>query len=679
MNESVGPGGTAGVTVDIDVGGTFTDGFFGRGGETHGVKVDTTPHDLTVCFWACLEEGAGRLGYVDLRTMLVETSVIRFSTTVGTNAILQGTGPRLGLIVSNSARESIYGPEERSPLFDRFLDPELVISVPLPADGAEQTDGGDEREAAVRDAFGRLLATGARHVVVALAGAGRNGSSERHVKAVIGRYFPRHYLGSVPLLLSTEARSRLDDFTRTNVAVINAYLHAGLATALYRADDRLRAAGFRHPLLVTHNSGGVARVAKTRAIDTYNSGPVAGLYGCGNIARHEHLDQVVTVDVGGTSTDIGLVSGGTPRVTMKSRIADVPVDLPLHDIHSIAAGGGSIARVSRTGLLSVGPDSAGAVPGPVAYKLGGTEPTLTDAYLLLGYLDPAYFLGGRRTLDVAAAAEAIATRIAGPLGLDADSAALRIVDKVVETIAQAVRRATGEHAAGRTALFAFGGGGGLLAARLADELGMDAYLFDHGAVLNAFGSSQMDIVHVYERAIDVVADEGAAGRLRDLAGEMEVSALRDMRGEGFGDRPLEYALELEIVEGDHDAIVVRKSGPDGPSALVSAVLAQLPSPARIAAVRLHASVAIEHAALVEREERGSLEEAARPQRDANLSGTRGHLPVFDRSRLRAGVMVPGPAIVEGPDTTILVPAGRRLLVDGLRNLRLMKVGEDVAP
>lgn len=651
---------TPSVTVDMDVGGTFTDGFFTLGDRSLGVKVDTTPHDLTSCFWSCLEAGAEQLGFADLGSILAETSVIRFSTTVGTNTILQGTGPRVGLMVSAGEEERLYAPAgSTSSLAGRFVPRELILGVPFGADGVPD-------EATVRDGLKRLLSEGARHVVVSLADAGRDNTQERAVAAIVRRYFPRHFLGSVPLLLSSDVRPRLDDFTRTNVAVLNAYLHRDLANSLYRADDHLRLEGYARPLLVTHSSGGAARVAKTRAVDTYNSGPVAGLFGSAYFSRRYGLPRAVTVDVGGTSTDIGVVVDGAPRYRFRSSIADLPVDLPSYETNSIAAGGGSIARPAPNGAVTVGPDSAGAIPGPAAYALGGTRPTVTDAYLVLDYLDAGYFLGGRRRLDRAAAERALSDHLAAPLGIDVEEAALRVVDELVRLIANAVRLAAG---AAEAALFAFGGGGGLLAARLGDGLGMDAYLFNHGAVLNAFGSSQMDVVHTYERSLDVALGREIAPLLLRLLADLEDRARRDMRGEGFDDASIDYLLELEVeglVRGG-TGIIQQSFAASWEGTLQHAVTAALPGD-RLVAVRVRASVAVPHAQVAKAPAMaGAVDAALRGRRAIVLRDGRVEVPVYDRHRLGGGQTINGPALVEGSDTTILVPGGHRLEVDVLGN------------
>jgi len=647
---------TATVTVDMDVGGTFADGFFTHDQHTAGVKVDTTPHDLTLCFWACLEAGADALGFARVAAMLASTAVIRFATTIGTNAILQGKGPQIGMLVSQGYEQSLYGDAATSPLVGRFVSSDLIMPVRIGSDGAPD-------EAATRAALKELLNLGARHLVIALHGSGQDDRLETEVAGIVRRYFPTHFLGSMPLVMSSAVRPRLDDFSRTNVAVLNAYLHRDLAAALYRAEDRLRDEGYGRPLLVTQSSGGAARVAKTRAIDTYNSGPVAGLFGCAEFARRYSLHRALTVDVGGTSTDIGVVEGGSPRYRFQSQISGIPVDLPFFEVDSIACGGGSIARPTDNGTVNVGPDSAGAVPGPVAYGLGGAQPTVTDAYLVLGYLDPAFFLGGQRRLDGAAAERAIRKELAEPLGLSVEDAALAVVAEVVRLIRRAVESTAAPEGVSGAAIFAFGGGGGLIAAALGQALGATVWLFESGAVLNAFGSSQMDVVHTYERSMGSSIDATTAGLVQTVLEDFEARAVRDMRGEGFGGQPISYLVELEVESVDGGARLIQtEHGGDWQDTAHRAIADGVDG--RATALRMRASVGVPHAPIMPRESsEAGADVAPRGTRRIVLPSGPVEAPVYDRRTLASGQVISGPALVEASDTTILVPDDFQLAVD----------------
>ena len=273
------------------------------------VKVDTTPHDLTVCFNQCIKEGAKKFGYDDVEAFLKQTMLIRLSTTIGTNSLIQRTGPKLGLIVTKGYEETLY--QDNNPVLGFVLDRELVIGVDeAVSDQGEVLKPVDEKE--IRQAVKKLLESGARGFVVSLKNAHLNKANEQKIRSIIQEDFPVHYLGAKPVWLASEISNRADDGIRTNAGVINAYLHRDMVRYLYKADEQVRQQGFPHNLLIAHSNGGVARVAKTKAMDTYNSGPAAGLMGSAYVGRLYGLDKIVTLDIGGTSTDVGLIVNAEP-------------------------------------------------------------------------------------------------------------------------------------------------------------------------------------------------------------------------------------------------------------------------------------------------------------------------------------------------------------------------------
>lgn len=345
-------------TVDIDTGGTFTDGFFSYGDQFEAVKVDTTPHDLTVCFNNCIAEGAKRFGFKNVSDFLKETKTIRLSTTVGTNSLIQQTGPKIGLIVTKGNEKALYQQDD-NPLLNFLIQPELVVSVDEEvSENGELVKAINEEE--VKLATKQLLEQGARVLVVSLRNSHANQQNEKRVRKIIQEDFPKHYLETKPIQLGSEISSRANDAIRTNAAVVNAYLHPDMVKYLYKADEGVRQKGFTKPLLIAHANGGVARVAKTKALDTYNSGPASGLMGTRYIGKMYGLDNIMSVDVGGTSTDVGLISNGELTFDTESSIAEIPVHSPLIHVLSVGGGGGSIAKVTPEGTIQLGPESAGA-------------------------------------------------------------------------------------------------------------------------------------------------------------------------------------------------------------------------------------------------------------------------------------------------------------------------------
>jgi len=491
-------------TVDIDIGGTLTDGLFSDGVTVTPVKVDTTPHDFTVCFFECLKEGAKQLGFAGETTLLQQVAVIRWSATIATNIIAERKGPRIGLLVSEETGDELYG-RTASPAVGSLIAHENI--VPLPK-------GASDKEALT--AIRALLEQGVRRIVVSMAGGYSDDSAEQAVRRLVDENFPDHYLGAVPLVLGSEIIRHPDDQTRTHMALVNAYVHTPLAVALFKAEDQLlEEHNYKRPVYIAHVNGGVARVSKTKAVDTAESSPYFGLNACAWWSRRYGHDRVLALDVGGTTAKLGVVADGKPMTVEHGELLGVPLQTPWTLLRSEAVGGGSVAKAENGGV-KLGPESQGAYPGPACYDLGGKQATLTDAFVAAGMLNPERFLGGRRALRVDLAREAL-----GELEPDA------VIDKAADMVAE-VARTTLERAGVEkgVALYCFGGNGGNFAARVADRLFLDrAYVFALGPVLSAFGSSVAEICHVYEEwgdDHDAIVARGTEQVSRDLAGEEDV-------------------------------------------------------------------------------------------------------------------------------------------------------------
>ena len=543
--------------VDIDTGGTMTDGLVWDGTTMVTVKVDTTPHDLTVSFRELLGEAARQLGFGgDLGAFLDEVSLIRWSSTITSNTLGERKGAKLGLLVQPGSERSLYG-DGPSPAVGTLVAERNVIGVDADADG----QGADGQ--GVLDAVRGLLEDGARRICVSLDSFPET-RQEQAVKRIIEAQYRDHYLGSVPVLLASDMAQVDDGQTRTHYALINAYVHGQLATSLFKAEDMLRYdEGWTGALLVGHTNGGVARVGKTKAVDTIESGPVFGTHAAAWYARRYGLDRVVCLDVGGTTAKASVVQAGEPRYTREGNVFGIPVSIPLALLRSVPLGGGSIVRPDGVGGVRLGPESMGAAPGPACYGLGGDQATLTDAFLVLGYLEPAGFLGGRRRLDVDQARAALERRIAGPLGVSVDDAARRIADAAVGTVAELVGSTLARAGIdpGEAVLFAYGGNGGLFAAPVAERLSIaSARVFGLGPVLSAFGSAVSDVVHVYERSLGVAAAPGRDAVIA-AAGDMEAAGRRDLAGEGFDPDEAETDTELDVHDGgDRRTVRARDAG-----------------------------------------------------------------------------------------------------------------------
>jgi N-methylhydantoinase A/oxoprolinase/acetone carboxylase beta subunit len=648
-------------TVDVDTGGTMTDGLVWDGTSPSTmvtVKVDTTPHDLTVSFRELLGEAARRLGFgSDLRAFLDEVSLIRWSSTITSNALGERKGAKLGLLVQPGAERSLYG-DGPSPAVGTLVAERNVVGIDAGGDG-QDADG-----QAVLEAVRGLLADGARRICVSLDSFPQT-RQEQAVKRIVESQYRDHYLGAVPVLLASEMAQVDDSQTRTHYALINAYVHGQLANALFKAEDLLRyEEGWTGALLVGHTDGGVARVGKTKAVDTIESGPVFGTHAAAWYARRYDLYRVVCLDVGGTTAKASVVEAGQPRYTRDGSLFGIPVRVPLALLRSAPLGGGSIVRPDGRGGVSLGPESMGAAPGPACYGLGGDQATLTDALVVLGYLDPDGFLGGRRRLDVDAARAALERRVAGPLGISVDDAARRTADAAVGTVAELVGSAMARAGIdpGEAVLFAYGGNGGLFAAPVAERLSIPAArVFGLGPVLSAFGSAVSDVVHVYERSLGVTAAQGRDAVVA-AAGDMIEAGRRDLAGEGFDPDEAETEVELDVRDGDFYRTVRGSSAPD--------TLEQLDGAAHVDVVRVRVR---RHLPSCEPPPIQGTDQGEPTLRTVLLAdGGTARVPVYDWAGLGPGRHLDGPALAAGGSMTCLVPPGWVLDTDDLGDAALRR-------
>ncbi|MGD1120227.1 MAG: hydantoinase/oxoprolinase family protein [Dehalococcoidales bacterium] len=658
-------------TIDIDNGGTFTDGFLTGDGHIEWVKVDTTPHDLTVCFLKCIEEGAAKFG-LNMPQLLKNTEVIRFSTTHATNTLLQRSGPRLGLIVSQGYEDSLYS-SGKSPAIDSVIPSGMVY-------GIDSTNLDKEQ---VRLAIRSLLGRGARMIVVSLLDSHLDQSVEKKIREISDDDYPKHYLGSVPLLLSSEVSTTGDNACRTNVALLNAYFHPDMVRFLYKAEDEVRKLGYRKPLLIMHADGGVARVAKTTAIMTHNSGPSAGVLGTTYMSRLYHLPYVASMDIGGTSADISLVINGRHGYKREAILEDIPVKLPSIEVYPAAAGGGSISRPVNQRQIKVGPDSAGAMPGPACYGLGGTEATSTDACVALGYIDPDYFLGGKRKLDAGLAREVITEKLAKPLGISVEACGLLVTEAMEDICAGDISNLikAGGYNPRDFVLFSFGGAGSIYCCGIADKAGIPrVYVFRFSSVFSAFGSSCADVLHAYESLVKMSLrrQDGSSqieGFNKVVKGLMD-SVLMDMRGEGFPPEKVSFSLELEAtsknVTSALESPVTLLERTQDIGRILDAFSRQnnlgRVDEMSIRLFRLRATSPAAHPALATHDFAGEIPgKALKGYREVYWKDGSRRTAIYSQPKLECGNVVVGPAIIESDDTVVLIPLGKKYTVDNLLN------------
>ena len=662
--------------IGIDVGGTFTDVVaLDGGGVVSFAKAASTPADPSLG----VVDGLAKLAsHLDLSTdaLLARCERIVHGTTIATNALLERKGVKVGLLTTEGHRDVIEMREglkaERynlrmpppEPLVPRHLrlgvreriKPDGSILVPL-----------DERSLA------RALATLKRHRVEAVAvcylHAYRDPRHERLTAKRLAREMPGVFVS-----LSSAVLPQIKEYERVCTTVVNAYVGPKVEDYFLTLNRRLAAAGYRGPLFILLSHGGIAPVeeAARLAVGTVLSGPAGGVAGARRVAGLLYERNLIPFDMGGTSTDISLIAGSEPALTAERSLAGQRIALRSLDIISIGAGGGSIAHVDGGGSLHVGPQSAGADPGPACYGLGGSAATVTDANLMLGYLDGERFLGGERRLDRPAAERAVVA-VAAALAIRPIAAAAGIYRIVNARMAEGIRLMTVRRGVDprRFALLAFGGAAGLHAVEVARELELGRVIVPTMAsVLSAWGMLSTDLryelarTHVGDakrldarrlrRTFERMAEEGTAALRRWFEGPIRTQHSAEMR---YGEQIFEIDVPLDGVEwqsaGLLDEVIARfhrrheelytYSIPDQEVVLVNArvaVVGELPTTAE------------------ERRAAGtSRAEAARGRR-VYLGGWR-EVPVFDMERLAAEQAIAGPAIIEAETTTVLLaPADR---------------------
>ncbi len=540
--------------IGVDVGGTFTDVVaVDEDGKTTIAKVDSTPADPSIGVMDGLERLADWLG-LDLPALLRTTDRIVHGTTVATNALLERKGARVGLLTTEGHRDVIEMREglkpERYNL--RMAPPEPLVPrrLRLPVRERIRADGRVETpldRSALNSTLIRMQRMGVDAVAVCYLHAYRNDAHEVVTGQVVTHALPEAYVS-----LSSAVLPQIKEYERFGTTVVNAYVGPIVASYLLRLEKRLVDSAFVGKLLVMQSHGGVAPLADAvrLAAGAILSGPAGGVAAGQYAARILGEDHLITLDMGGTSTDVGLIVNGTSPLAANRVVAGQPVSLPSLDIAPLGIGGGSIAAGDRGGLLRVGPSSAGATPGPACYGRGGREPTLTDANLLLGYLDPANFLGGRVQLDVAAAKDAI-DRLANRLDMDRIALAEgihRIADTQLASGLRlvSVRRGLDPR---RFTLLAFGGAAGLHITDVARQVEVRRVVVPRAAaVLSAWGMLSTDLR--YEMIRTHIGDVRALGDevLRETLDSIEADARKRLGSAGHVDTRVERAVDMRYGE-----------------------------------------------------------------------------------------------------------------------------------
>lgn len=683
-----------GYRVGIDVGGTFTDFLVVVGdriADSH--KTFSTPPDPSVGVFNGLTDVATRRG-LSLRDFLGQVDIIVHGTTITTNAVLTGTGSRVGLLTTKGIRDALEmrrGRKER--IYDnKYPPPPPLVPRSLRLTADERTGYDGEMLKGVPDADVRRAAEifqeqGVESVAICFLNSYANRSNEEEARRLIERHLPGKYI-----TVSAEVLPEIRFYERLCTAVLNSYVGPLLDAYLSSLILKLREQRFGGILRIMTANGGVTTAEHTVrvAASTVLSGPAAGAVAGATYASMQGHSDCITVDMGGTSCDVALIKDGVPAIVRDAYVNRRAIALPIVDIHTIGAGGGSIARIDRGGLLHMGPQSAGAVPGPACYGRGGAEPTCTDANLILGYLNPEYFLGGRMRLDREKAAEAIRWRVAEPLGVDVLEAAAAMYHVINVNMAVAVKEVSLQRGYDPRdfVLVVAGGAGPIHAAMIAAELDIPVVIVPRDSSLfSAAGVLLSDLKHDYARTCYSPLAQLDVFRWQSLYQEMEEEGLRTLKAEGAGEDEIEvaYSADLRYVGQYHEVEVPAdaKEIRDGDLAAVVERFhqwhdriygfAMSEQAVEMVKVRLTCHGRTEKFTLAEQgRSRGTVEALVKARRQVFLPSEQrvAELPIYDGGRLRRGHRVPGPAVIELPSTSILVPHEYVTLCDRFGNYRI---------
>jgi N-methylhydantoinase A len=672
--------------VTVDTGGTFSDFVYldEATGAVTIAKVASTPDDPSRAIIQGVE------GLLAQGVAPEDIAFFCHGTTVGTNALLEGKGARTGLLVTEGFR-GIYPVGEQSrpygpAIFDVMFDkPEPLVPQSRTGEVKERVDFRGHvlhalDEAALRETVQALKAEHVESIAVCLLFSFLHPAHEQRVREIIAQEMP-----ACGVSLSCEVLPQIREYFRLSTTVINACLQPILARYIAQLEGRLLAARVTtRQTYIMQSNGGMATFAAAarKAVTTVLSGPAGGVTAGAYACRMTGVRNLITFDMGGTSCDVALIRDGEPSVASRGKIEGRDLAVPMMDINTVSAGGGTIARVDRFGTLQVGPDSAGAMPGPACYGRGGAAPTITDCNLLLGLLSPDNFLGGRMRLDAAAARSAVEARVAGPLAMDVEAAAegiVRIIDVKMAEAIKAISTMRG-HDLREFMLLAFGGAGPVHAARIARDLGMAGVIVPlYPGVYSAIGLMMSDVKHDYVRSkMDPIAalapDDVAA-----MFARMVEQAVAELRADGFGEAQigLQRAVDMRYA-GQGYEITVPCDDADDLAQLRAAFDARHQAmfghsapdePVEIVSYRVRGIGKVPPVEMPRFARAGStVAEALREKRRVRFDGATIECPVYQREQLDVGLRVAGPAVLDQLDCTTVICPGQVARVDEWKNL-----------
>lgn len=692
--------------VSVDIGGTFTDCFVVWDGQYIETKALTTHHNLAQGFNEALGKSSKALG-VTLEEILAQVDSVRYATTLGTNALIEHKGPKIGLLITAGYEATV--PISRARGYGEGLDvlgqtdlpnaarPEPLVLPHMILGVRERIDFvGDIimplDEDDLRQQIRELVDEGAQILVVATLNSVVNPVHEQRIEEILLEEYPSHLLGAIPVILSHRVAGRKGEYVRATSAIVDGYLHSTMYHALSTLEQNLRAHDYTNPMLVIHNSGGMAQLNSTDALQTIHSGPVSGIAASEHLALQTELGNVVATDMGGTSYDIGIVvEGGVKHYDFNPVIDRWLVSVPMVHLVTLGSGGGSIATYDRMyNTVKCGPESAGSDPGPACYDRGGMSPTTTDADLVLGYLDPDNYAGGSIPLNKRRALNVIEDTLCDDLDCEPIEAALLIREKVDSDMANGLfteLRARGYDPKDFTML-AYGGNGPLHCCGIAQNLSIDKILAPpFSSVFSAVGAGNIHQLHIHEKSLYMVLYDSNHLSLfddyktfNDIVDELKERGTHDLIRQGVAREDVQHRLELDMRYGNQlvqTTATIEKHHLERPADVLKVIEqfsidygkrfgegSQAPEAGirintiRVASYVEHQTVQFKNIKPVPENERL---DPPTPEtlRKCYFVGYKGEMetPVWSRSSLKPGVQIKGPAVVTSEVTTFLVNPG----------------------
>ncbi|MEA2987304.1 MAG: N-methylhydantoinase [Alphaproteobacteria bacterium] len=675
--------------VTVDTGGTFSDFVYLNEdtGEVSISKVPSTPDDPSRAILQGVETLIGK------GVPAGDISFFCHGTTVGTNALLEGKGVRTGLLVTEGFRAIYPVGEQARPygaaLFDVMFDkPALLVPQSRTGEVKERVDFRGEvlralDEAALRETVRALAAQKIESLAVCLLFSFLHPQHEERVRDIVREEMP-----DCSISLSSDIVPQIREYYRLSTTVINAYLQPILAHYIAQLDRRLDDAGITtRQKYIMQSNGGMATfgAAARKAVTTVLSGPAGGVTAGAYACRMTGFQNIITFDMGGTSCDVALIKDGEQFVASRGKIVGRDLAVPMMDINTVSAGGGTIAKIDRFGVLQVGPQSAGAMPGPACYSRGGEMPAITDCNLVMGHLSVDNFLGGQMRLDAEKARRAVEIKIAQPLGMDVPEAAegiVRIIDVKMEEAIKAISTMRG-HDLRDFMLLAFGGAGPVHAGRMARDLGMAGMIVPlYPGVYSAIGLIMSDVKHDYIQSRMTPISEITPADVNGMFARLEALALQELRDDGFAPAAIRITRALDMRYAGQGYEITMPCG----DALADGGLAALrrqfdaqhramfghsapEEPVEIVSYRVRGNGLVPPVEMPRFKRTGTpLSDALRETRRVRMDGAEADCPVYQRERLDVGLALTGPAILDQFDCTTVIYPGQTARVDEWKNL-----------